>query len=110
MGQDGRSGARPTSSTLSKAPVQHDSIDEPFCLQYDTSDKLVVVSELSWRLTLRSHERTAVWLCSSACALTQHLYPGVVCPVCACKEARWSGSASLVDVPTSCIGLCAVKP
>ena len=79
-----------------------DSMDETFCLDY-TSDKLVVVFEMSWRLAVRSHDRTAVWLCFSVCVLSS--CTGVSCPVCACTEARWSGGASLVDVPTSCIGL-----
>ena len=83
-----------------------DSMDETFRSQY-TSDKLVVVSETSWRLAVRSHDRTAVWLCFSACVLSS--CTAVSCPVCACTEARWSGGASLVDVPTSCIGLCALK-
>ena len=35
-----------------------DSMDKTFRLQY-TSDKLVVVFEMSWRLAVRPHERTA---------------------------------------------------
>ena len=83
-----------------------DSMDETFRLQY-TSDKLVVVFEMSWRLAVRSHDRTAVWLCFSVCVLSS--CTGVSCPVCACTEARWSGSASLVDVPIRCATLFTVS-
>ena len=46
----------------------------------------------------------AVW--QAVCAIGSRT--GVPSPVWACTEARWSGDASLVDVPTRCVALCTV--
>ena len=83
-----------------------DSMDETSCLQ-TMSDELAIASDVSWRLAAPSHERATAWLCFSAYALS--ICTAVLCPVCVCTEARWSGTASLVDVPTSCATLFTVS-